>query len=195
MRGVLRHTWMLAFLALGCKSSEKKTVDAMGADAPQLRAIHELTFLAPFGCGSNTNATSGLFLSEDSKANNRPHMILMGECTVKPIFKTAVNNTNIGLIADLGNVPMEEVTGPKAFNFPLQAGKDSVFKTEAPMEKNKTYVALFTEPTMRALLVFRVIETGGNDKAYKDIKIRYMFLDFLSQKTLNSANDPNWKPR
>lgn len=191
MRGMLRHSWLLALLAFGCKSNEKKTTDAMGA-APPLKAIHEHTFLAPFGCGSTSNISSGFFLTNEAQNNNRPHMVLIGDCATKPIFKIVINNPNIGLIADLGNVPIEDVTVPKAFNFTQQGGKDSIFKTEAPMEKNKTYAVLFTEPALRTLMVFKVSETGGDDKAYRNIKIRYMFLDYLAQETTHAATDPTW---
>src|SRR5215467_5485748 len=89
---------------------------------PELHMIKTVTLAPSYGCRSKQEFRSGyantaLFLSKYSDDRNSPDLLFNGACRSEDYFVGSTAGDDMSLIADLGNVPLEEVTTSKAFNF------------------------------------------------------------------------------
>jgi hypothetical protein len=79
--------------------------------------------LAPsFSCRSKEEFCTGyaqtaLFPSRYSEDRNSPDLLFNGACGSEDYREGSTAGDDMSLIADLGNVPLEEVTSSRAFNF------------------------------------------------------------------------------
>jgi len=64
--------------------------------------------------------------------------------------------SNFGMLTDLGDVPLQNVTASKAFNYNNMVGEDNVFTSTIKVVKGHTYAAVLAKQDIRALFVFRV---------------------------------------
>src|SRR5262249_4958859 len=78
---------------------------------------------------------------------------------------------DMSLIADLGDVPLEEVTTSKAFNFKRVHSFDlySRFVQKVKVQNNHTYALLINKSDVRGLFVFSVVGFVPNEK----LELRY----------------------
>jgi hypothetical protein len=70
---------------------------------------------------------------------------------------------DFGMLSDLGDVPLENLTASRAFNYENRVGQDNMFTATIEVVKEHTYAALLARQNLRALFVFRVenYERGG----------------------------------
>ena len=116
---------------------------------PELHTIKTVTLSPTYGCRSKEEFRGGysktaLFLSKSSDDRNSPDLLVNGACDSEDFFQDSTAGDDMSLIADLGAVPLEEVTTSKAFNFKRINSMElySRFTQEAKVEANHTYVVL-----------------------------------------------------
>ncbi|CAF0944959.1 unnamed protein product [Adineta ricciae] len=125
---------------------------------PELNVIKQTTFKYSYSCQPPPLAyrDCALFLTDDSARQNEPELLYNGACGSKDYFEVHFAGSNFGVISDLGNVPLKEVTASKAFNFNNTVGEDNEFFATVPVVSEHTYAALIARDNIRALFVFRI---------------------------------------
>src|SRR5215471_3718603 len=112
---------LLMFVSALFVASMPDQVNDLGL--PELHTIKNATLSPPYSCRSKEEFTTGyaktaLFLSKYSEERNAPDLLFNGACGSVDYFEGSTAGDDMSLIADLGTVPLEEVTTSKAFNFP-----------------------------------------------------------------------------
>ena len=138
---------------------------------PELHTIKTATLSPAYSCRPPEEFQAGyqstaLFLSRYSATRNSPDLLFNGACGAKDYFQGATAGDDMSLIADLGEVPIEEVSASKAFNFKRVHSFDlySRFARVAPVEAHHTYVVLISKQNLRGLFVFSVKSYVPNSK-------------------------------
>ena len=80
----------------------------------------------------------------------------------------------MSLIADLGDVPLDEVSSSRAFNFRRVHSFDlySKFTQAARVQSHHTYALLINTRDLRGLLIFRVEDYQPNSKVNLTYAVR-----------------------
>jgi hypothetical protein len=135
---------------------------------PELHTIKTITLSPPYSCRPSEQFQKGyentaLFLSAYSKQRNIPDLLFNGACKADNYFQAG---TTFSLVADLGDVPVDEVSASNAFNFKrVHSFPDqSKFVQASNVELNHTYAVLLNEDDIRALFVFKVVEFVPDEK-------------------------------
>jgi len=138
---------------------------------PELHTIKTATLSPAYGCRSQKESQAGyqstaLFLSKYSAMRNSPDLLFNGACAGQDYFEGATAGDDMSLIADLGKVPVEEVSASKAFNLKgiHSVGVYSRFTRVAPVKAHHTYVVLINKGELRGLFVFSVRSYMRNSK-------------------------------
>ena len=142
--------------------------------APELPTLHEIqqaNLSRPYSCGGSY-ATSALFLSAESQAMNAPDLLYNGACGSKSYIEAATAGDDFALIADLGEVPIEEASASRAFNWQRTVGQDNTFKRTQPVRLNHTYAVLISKVDVRALYVVKVIALAKDGPMVLDYAVK-----------------------
>ena len=138
---------------------------------PELHVVKTATLSPAYSCRSHEEFQAGygntaLFLSKYSAKQNSPDLLFNGACGAEDYFEGATAGDDMSLIADLGEVPLEEVSASKAFNFKRVHSFDlySKFARVAAVEARHTYVVLISKRELRGLFVFFVKSYVPNNK-------------------------------
>src|SRR5262245_6443963 len=156
---------LIAFSPLG--SQEQKA----DLGLPELHVIKTVTLSPSYSCRSREEfrtgyANTALFLSRYSDDRNSPDLLFNGACGSEDYFEGSTAGDDMSLIADLGDVPLEEVTTSKAFNFKRVHSFDlySRFVQKVKVQNNHTYALLINKSDVRGLFVFSVVGFVPNEK-------------------------------
>lgn len=175
----------------------EKTV-AVGASfgLPELHIIKKATLAPKYGCNSSGDLAAGfqgsaLFLSEYSRNRNIPDLLFAGSCDSPDIFRASTVEGDMALIADLGDVPIEEVSASQAFNSEKVYSPSGFYKFSIGVKAdfNHTYAVLVSKNDIRGLFVFRVVGYIPNERA--DIVYAVKEYQILSVK--GRADGFNWE--
>lgn len=138
---------------------------------PELHIIRKMTLGPSYSCRPAEEFKKGyqataLFLSEFSRKRNSPDLLFNGACKSEDFFDASTAGDDMSLIADLGDVSIEDVTAQKAFNFQqVHSFADySRFARTVKVEFNHTYAVLLNETDKRGLFVFRVVGYLPNER-------------------------------
>ena len=125
---------------------------------PELHVIKEYAFRYPYSCQPSPIGYkySALFLTDYDMSRNDPALLYNGACGSQDYFEVMMAGDDFGLISDLGDVPLENVTASRAFNYQRVSGMDNIFSQTVPAIAGHTYAALLARQDLRALFVFRV---------------------------------------
>lgn len=178
---------LLVMACAACKSETSKkgseqpaaTVDT--SSLPQLHVIKPHVFEVPYSCNGTQPSDlnkSALFLSEEARLAGRASVILNGVCDAAPYFSTPTEGADIGLMAVLGDVPLETVSASRAFRYKKGMTDDNVFKKIANFSPNQTFVAFLSRTTGRELIVFRVRSAEAAGPSFKNVRIEYIVRDY-----------------
>jgi hypothetical protein len=156
---------------------------------PALHTIKTATLSPAYSCRSPKEFQAGyentaLFLSKYSTKRNSPDLLFNGACGSKDYFEGATAGDDMSLIADLGEVPLEEVSASKAFNFKRVHSFDlySRFAEEAPVEARHTYVVLISKRDLRGLFMFSVRSYVPNSRVDLQFAVKeYQVLNVREQ--------------
>lgn len=161
--------------------------DQISDQMPTLNQIKEATLAAPYSCGAGYKL-AGLFVSQYSRSQRVPDLLYNGACGATDYVQTNLSGDDMGLISDLGDVPLEEVTPSKAFNFQRVVGHDNNFKETQPVLPRHTYVVLVSRKDLRALFVFKVVSHTQDGP----MTIRYAVKSYSLQRTTSASDGFYW---
>lgn len=170
----------------------QSTKDELGL--PELNIIKSATLSPNYGCRSEDDFRSGyantaLFLSQHSHVNS-PDLLFNGSCGGEDWFVGSTGGDEMSLIADLGNVPLEETTASKAFNWRRIHVFDSYskFAQAVRVETGHTYALLINKRDVRGLFVFSVVNYEPNKK----VELRYAVKEYEIISVSNRAGEFRW---
>ncbi|CAF4350160.1 unnamed protein product, partial [Rotaria magnacalcarata] len=83
-----------------------------------------------------------LFITDYGVSRNMPDLLYNGACGSDNVFEVMLAGDDFGMLSDLGDVPLENVTASKAFNYENMAGQDNRFFNTINVVKGHTYAAL-----------------------------------------------------
>ncbi len=183
------------FIIAGALSSQIVSVSA-GADdgLPALHKIQSVTLSPTYSCRAKEDFQKGyentaLYLSRYSRESNAPDLLFNGACRSADRFSGSTTGDDMSLIADLGDIPLEEVTAHLAFNPKNIVGHDANFAISALVFSGHTYALLLNKSAFRGLAVFHVDEYIPN----KSVKLSYAVKEYqLITKRTESAGF-NWE--
>jgi hypothetical protein len=158
---------------------------------PELHMIRSATLSPSYSCRSEEEfhtgyAKTALFLSRYSHDRNSPDLLFNGACGAKDDFQ----GEDLSLIADLGAVPLGEVTAHKAFNFKNVDSFDlySKFAREVEVKAGHTYVVVINEYEIRGLFVFTVVDYVPN----KSVDLLYAVKQYQVIKKQSESDGFDW---
>jgi hypothetical protein len=165
---------------------------------PELHIIKTVTLSPSYSCRSKEEFQTGynktaLFLSKYSQARNSPDLLFDGACGSEDEFEGSTAGDDMCLIADLGTVPLEEVTASKAFNFRRVHSFDlySKFGKTAKVVPNHTYVVLINKRELRGLFVISVASYVPNQK----VDLRYAVKEYQVLDVRAQSEGFNWSAK
>jgi hypothetical protein len=175
----LRPTSLLAvFIALAHAQTP-----ATPPGLPALHAVKAATLSPSYSCRSKEEFDKGfrntaLFLSTHGVETNSPDLLFNGACGAENYFDVTFAGDDMSLIADLGAVPIEQVTTQKAFN------SVNRFTREAKVEQGHTYAVVVNQTDRRGLFVFSVDQYVPDQK----VVLRYDVKDYqITERVAQSA--------
>lgn len=168
----------------------KVEVEATGL--PVLHKIQAVELAAPYSCGGSYDS-SALFLSRPSAEQNSPDLLFNGACGAEKYVHTVTALGDMGLVADLGAMPLEKVNVARSFNPLGLVGGDSLFRAEMPLQAGHTYAVLVAKGWIRALYAFSV-ESMSPDRMHDGgLKIRVAVLQYSFQRPLIESSGWDWE--
>jgi hypothetical protein len=156
---------------------------------PLLRAIKTATLSPSYSCRSKQEFDKGygntaLFLSTPGVEVNSPDLLFNGACGSENYFDVSLAGDEMSLIADLGAVPIEQVTAQKAFHMMggTMGRNFSRFALAAKVEQGHTYAVVVNQADRRGLFVFTVDEYVPDRKVVirYDVK-NYQIIQLVAQ--------------
>src|SRR5258708_12884891 len=154
---------------------------------PALHKIKTVTLSPSYSCRPKEEFQRGyentaLFLS--TRRGNAPELLFNGACGSPDYFDSTTAGDQMGVMADLGELPLEKVTAHLAFNthhvhsFELY----SKFTQVAAVQPKHTYAVLIDRAELRSLFVFTVIGYVPNKKVDLRYAVKeYQFLQIRAQ--------------
>lgn len=162
---------------------------------PELHKIKTVTLSPPYGCRSAEDSQKGyestaLFLSAYSKNRNSPDLLFNGACGGPDFFQVSMAGDDMALIADIGDIALEEVSAAKAFNtrrifdFSLY----SRFSDVVPVRAGATYAVLVNKSEIRGLFIFTVT----NYVPSQQVDLRYAVKEYQVLGVTAQSPGFNW---
>jgi|SRR6185312_2777488 hypothetical protein len=156
---------------------------------PELNVIKTVDLSPSYGCRSEAAFRQGyagtaLFLSWYSRERNSPDLLFNGACRSEDYFEGSTAGDDMSLVADLGDVPIDEVSSSRAFNFKRVHSFElySKFAQTARVQPHHTYAVLIDKRDLRGLFVFRVEEYQPNSRVALSFAVReYQVLDVKAE--------------
>jgi hypothetical protein len=173
----MKQVLLLTALFLSIATIPQPKLEDFGL--PELHKIKAATLSPSYGCqapGEQGYQNTALFLSSLSRRRNSPELVFSGPCGAQDAVYSMTAGDNVGLIADLGEIPLEKVTAQLALN---TKGVDSfdLYSKFAQMSKvqlGHTYAVLVSGAEIRSFYVFTV--TGH--VPHKRLDLMYAVKDF-----------------
>jgi hypothetical protein len=166
------------FLALAASLPQKKQEDF---GLPELHKIKTATLSPSYGCQSQEEFQQGygatvLYLSDFSRRTGRHELRFNGACGGRDDFQSMSGGNHIGLIADLGEIPLQNVTAHLMFYKQNITPTDlySKFTTHVNVQAGHTYAVLASSSEVRAMFVFTVTGYVPNKK----VDLNYVVKDY-----------------
>ena len=200
----MRTGLLLVFLLIlnaGCVAQQKPDLGL-----PELNVVRTAILSPNYGCRSESAfsqgyGTTALFLSEYSRQRNSPDLLFNGACKSEDDFEGSTAGDDMSLIADLGVVPLEDVSSSRAFNFKRIHSFDlySKFAQQARVQPHHTYALLINKREIRGLFVFTVDDYQPNKKVALSYAVReYQVLNLKAESkgfdwdTENRVAETRW---
>jgi hypothetical protein len=148
---------------------------------PELHKIKTISFGPSYGCQKHARPDYGdaaLFLSALSRRRNTPELVFVGACGGVDSLRAMTAGDDVGVIADLGEVPLEKVTARLVFNT-RDRNDDSFdfyskFVQQAKVQPNHTYAVLIDRSEMRSIFVFTITSYILN----KELDLKYAIKEY-----------------
>jgi hypothetical protein len=167
---------------------------ATGVILPQLHVIKQIAFKYPYSCQPGPLSYEGcaLFLTDYGVTRNSPDLLYNGACGSDNEFDVMLAGSNFGMLTDLGDVPLQNVTASKAFNYNKTVGQDNLFTSSIKVVTGHTYAAVLARDDIRALFVFRVESYERSGPAVITYAVKqYGVIESVQEAPGFSWNEPN----
>jgi hypothetical protein len=165
---------------------------------PELHAIKTVTLSPSYSCRSKEEfrdgyARTALFLSKYSEDRNSPDLLFNGACGAPDYFQSSSAGDDMSLVANLGDVPLEEVTSSKAFNFKRIHSFDlySKFTQEARVQAKHTYAVLINARERRGLFICSVVDYVANKK----VDLKYAVKEYQLLNVERQSEGFDWSAK
>jgi hypothetical protein len=193
----MRRLGYLAAVILGVFATAPKavTVSANSDDGlPPLYKIQSATLSPSYSCRSKEDFGKGyantvLFLSHYSKDRNAPDLLFNGACKTADYFEGSTAGDDMSLIADLGEIRLEDVSAHLAFNPTNISGRHANFAMSVLVLSGHTYALVINKRDFRGLAVFHVEEYIPN----KSVKLRYAVKEYQLIAKRTESEGFNWE--
>lgn len=187
---------VLVLASLLVLSASASTQEKHDFGLPELNIISTAVLSPSFGCGSDANFRKGygetaLFLSEYSRETNSPDLLFEGACKSEDYFAGPRAGDDMSLVADLGDVALDQINSSRAFNVERVHSFDlySKFTQVARVQFHHTYAVLINTRELRGLLVFRVEDYQPNSK----VSLTYAVRDYQLLQVKAQAKGFDWE--
>lgn len=141
------------------------------SELPQLHQISKASLSPLHKCrpaeeSQNVYQPTTLFLSKHSERIKSPDLVFNGACGAPDYFVVATSGDDLSMIADLGDVPIEDVTAHMVFRLKPDNDPANVnrFVRGARVEFNHTYAVLQNKAHVRGIFFFRVTGYLPNER-------------------------------
>lgn len=180
----LNMSSLILCMLIGCAAG-KATVRL-----PSLNTIEEFQFQYSYSCQPSPISYRGaaLFLTDNGLAQNDPDVLYNGACGADDYFEGMLGGNNFALVADLGDVALENVTSSRAFNYLNVVGSENIFRRAVKVIKGHTYVVLSARAGVRALFTLTV----GDYQKNGPMKIRYAVKEYSLIQTIQESPGFSW---
>lgn len=165
----------IMFLPLAVSVPQAKQEDL---GLPELHMIKSATLGPAYSCRSKEDFNKGyentaLFLSANSWRQNGPELLFNGSCGSEDYLESVAD---VGMIADLGEIPLEKMSAQLIFNTRRVHSFDlySKFTKVAKVQLNHTYAVLISRSTVRSMFIFTVTGYVPN----KRLDLRYVVKEY-----------------
>jgi hypothetical protein len=182
----------LAILSLFvCVATATSAVIPLRDSLPELHVIKEASFRYPYSCQPSPAGyeNSALFITDYGHSMNSPDLLYNGACGGDNTFDVMLAGDNFGMLSDLGDVPLENVTASKAFNYDNVVDRDNQFTNSIKVVNGHTYATLLAKRSIRALFVFRVQSYEPSGPA----SIRYAVKQYGIIQSTDEAPGFSWE--
>jgi hypothetical protein len=175
------------FLALAASLPQNKQQEDFGL--PELHKIKTATLSPSYSCRTEDErqqglATHSLFLSGFSRRTGRHELRLNGGCGTSGYFEGMSSGDHTGMIADLGEMPLENVSAQLMFYKQNITPTDycTKFMTRANVQAGHTYAVLASSSEVRAMFVFTVTAYIPNKRVDLNYVVKeYQILEMKAQ--------------
>lgn len=161
------HLALVVLSIVVCAKPQQGKQESFGL--PELHKIKTAMLGPTYSCRSKQEFrkgydTTALFLSTYSDDSNAPDLLFNGACGAQDYFQGSTAGDDMSMIADLGVVPLENVTSQYVVANRDQQGEFTKFSREANVRAGHTYALLIDKSHVRGLLVFKVVAYEPNKK-------------------------------
>ena len=193
----MKSMLLMAALILAASSARAQTPQP-DYGLPDLHKIKTITLTPSYSCRSKEDfqtgyANAALFLSAFSKLRNAPDLLFNGACGSEDYFQASTAGDDMALIADLGNIALEDVTAHLTFNtknlFVFQ--EFSRFARIVPVVVGDTYAVLLNKGQIRGLFIFTVTGYVSN----KQVNLRYAVKEYQILDVKAQSPGFDWQRR
>lgn len=176
----------IAAISLSAQDPGPKQDPTPKIELPELHTIKSVTLSPSYSCRSADDfgrgyANTALFLSPYSKQRNSPDPLFNGACKSEDYFEASTAGDDMALIADLGNVDLEEVSASRAFNFKRVHSwpEFSKFVRATKVKLDHTYAVLLNKSDLRGLFIFKVVSYVPNQSVELKYAVKsYQIFDY-----------------
>lgn len=162
---------------------------------PELHKIKTATLGPSYSCRSRESAQgyadTALFLSGFSRRRNSPDLLFNGACGSKDNFQNMTAGDDMGVIADLGEVPLENLSVQLLFNTRNVNSFDlySKFAQSVEVRPNHTYAVLINGSEIRGMFVFTVTGYVPNKK----LELKYAVKHYMIVEEKAHSPGVDWQ--
>jgi hypothetical protein len=169
-----------------------------GLGLPELHKTSSVTLGPSYSCrrgpaetSDGPYASSALFLSKYSRQMNAPELLFNGACGADDYLQSSLAGDEMSLIADLGQVPLDNVASQFVFNAKRVHSFDQYtkFAQVAKVQPNHTYAVVVNSSVVRGLFVFTVVNYVPNQR----LELKYAVKDYQVLSVQSQSPGSDWK--
>jgi hypothetical protein len=189
MKSLLPIALMLLMTA---SSIPQKNHEDLGL--PELHKIKRITLSPSYSCRSAADfakgyANTALFLSTFARQHNSPELLFDGGlCNETDYFVAANAGADLGVIADFGEIRIEDLTADDVFGRLRSADSAVQFREMIKTQTGHTYCALINKDTTRGFFYFRVVGYIPNQK----VDLEYVVMDYTITRQEGRSPGFDW---
>jgi hypothetical protein len=162
-------------------------------DVPELHKINQVTLAPSYDCRPPADAKRGyansaLFLTNYSRQHNSPELLFTGICNSPDYFISTTAGDDVDMIADYGEVPLEELSASDIFGARYNRNAMAEFRRTSKVQLGHTYGVLISKVHVRGFYFFKVMNYVPNQK----LDLEYVVMDYVFIREELRAPNFSW---